>query len=73
MYIHEHTAVLMAKERMKDAWRHAEQMQALRLARTPHRSPRVRLGMALVRLGHWIQGQSSPTPGTSIGLRQTQS
>ncbi len=71
MYIHEHTAVLMAKERMEEAWRHAEQAQALRLARPSRRSPRVLLGIALVRLGHWIQGQ--PSPDTSIGLRQTQS
>ncbi len=73
MYIYEHTAMLIAKERMEDARRHAEQMQALRLARAPRRSPRVLLGMALVRLGHWIQGQPLPTPGTPIGLRQTQS
>jgi hypothetical protein len=73
MYIHEHTVLLMAKERMEDALHFAEQMRALRLARTPRRPARVRLGMALVRFGHWIMGQPSPAPQAPIGLRQTQS
>ncbi len=73
MYIQEHTVVLMAKERMEDAVRSAEQMRALRLGRAPRRSARVRLGMALVRFGHWIMGQPSPAPGPPIGLRQAQS
>jgi len=33
----------------------------------------IALGIALIRLGHWIVGQSSPTPGTPIGLRQARS
>lgn len=73
MYIHEHTVVLMAKERIEGALRHAEQVRALRAALPPRLPLRVRLGMALVRFGHWIMGQPSPAPGTPIGLRQAQS
>ena len=65
--------VLMAKERMEDAVRSAEQMRALRRERAPRRSARVLLGTALVRFGHWIVGQPSPSPGDAIGLRQAQS
>lgn len=73
MDIHEHTVVLMAKERMQDAVRSADQARALRLARVPRPPARVRLGMALVRFGHWIQGQPSPGPGCRTGLPQAQS
>ena len=73
MDIHEHTVVLIAKERMGDAWRHAEQMRTLRLARVPRPPARVRLGTVLIRLGHWIQGQPPPAPRTAIDLRQVQS
>jgi hypothetical protein len=73
MDIHEHTVVLVAKERMEDARRSAEQVRALRLARTPRPSARVRLGTALVRLGHWIQGQPWPATAIPIDLRQAQS
>jgi hypothetical protein len=66
MHIHEDTVVLMAKERMEDALRSADRMRALRLARGPRRSTRVRLGMALVRLGHRILGGSSSSPGSPI-------
>ena len=72
MYIEDHAMLLMARERMEDAARSAEQRRVLRLARAPRRTTRVRLGLALVRLGHWVMGQSFPTPGTPIGLRQTQ-
>ena len=73
LLIHEETALLMARERMEDALRHAERMRALRLARGPRRPMRVRLGMILVRIGHWIMGQSCPVPRAPLGLRQTQS
>jgi len=73
MDILEHTAVLMAKERMEDARRSADQARALRLGRAPRPPARVRLGMALVRFGHWIQGRPSPAPGCRTGLRQAQS
>jgi len=67
MYIHEQAAVLMAKERMEGARRSAERARLLRLARPPRGSARVRLGITLVRLGHWIQGRPSPTPGAPVG------
>lgn len=73
MNIYEHTVVLMAKERMEDARRSAERVRALRLARTLRTSARIRLGMALVRFGHWIQGQPLPATATPIDLRQAQS
>jgi hypothetical protein len=63
----------MARERMKEASRSAEQRRSLRHAEAPHRSMKARLGMALIRLGHRIMGQSSPTPGTPIGLRPARS
>ena len=73
MFIEDYTILSMARERMEETSRSAEQRRALRLAEAPHRSTRARLGMALIRLGHWIMGQSSPTPGTQIGLRPAQS
>ena len=73
MFIEDYTMLSMARERMKEASRSAEQKRALRAAEAPHRSARIRLGTALIRLGHWIMGQSSPTPGTPIGLRPARS
>jgi len=73
MFIEDHAMLLMARERREETSRSAEQRRALRLAEAPHRSMRARLGMALIRLGHRIMGQSSPTPGTPIGLRRAQS
>ena len=61
MHIHENVAFRMAQERIEDAVRAAEQMRAIRSARAP-RSPRVRLGSALVRLGHWMMDHPSPVP-----------
>jgi len=52
MFIEDHAMLLMAKERMQETSRSAEQRRALRLAEAPHRSTRARLGMALIRLGH---------------------
>lgn len=73
MDIFEHTVVLMAKERMEDARRSAAQLRALRLARPPRRSARVRLGMTLVGLGNWILGHPPPAPPPAGCLHQTQS
>ena len=52
MFIEDHAMLLMARERMKETSRSAEQRRALRLAEAPRQSIRVRLGIALVRLGH---------------------
>lgn len=65
MYILEDIMLLMARERMEDAVRYAEQMRAHRLARTRRRPARAYLGMALVRLGRWIMGRSCPEPEVS--------
>ena len=73
MEILEHTVVLMAKERMADAVRSAEQMRALYHARALRPAARVRVGMAIVRLGRWIQGHPSPAPGAPGVLRQAES
>lgn len=73
MYIHEETVVMMVKQRMDDAMRYAEQRRALRLARASRPSTRVRLGMVLIRFGHWMMGQSTSAPGTPVGLPQAQS
>ena len=61
MHIHESVALRMAQERIEDAVRAAEQMRTIRSARAP-RSARVRLGSALVRLGHWMIGHPSAAP-----------
>jgi hypothetical protein len=71
--IHEDAVLLAAKERMEDALRYAEQRRALRAAHPPRRPLRFYLGMALVRLGHWIMGHPTPAPGSPIGLPQAQS
>ena len=60
MFMHEHVAWMMAKERLAEASRRAEEARALSFVRGPHRSVRVRLGTALVRLGHRIMGQGAP-------------
>jgi hypothetical protein len=73
MFVEDYTMLLMARERMEETSRSAEQRRTLHPVEKSHRSTRARLGMALVRLGHRIMGQSSPTPGTPIGLRQAQS
>jgi len=65
MFIQEQIAFQMAKERMADAVRWAEQPRARRRERP---SMRIRLGRSLVWLGHWLAGQPSaalsshPTP-----------
>jgi len=68
MDIHEHIALRIAKERLEDAVRSAEQMRALRLTRA-RTSARIRLGRVLVRLGHWMLGQPSPVPPSPCELR----
>ncbi len=73
MDLHEQLALQMAKERIKDAVRAAEQMRDIRLAGARHPA-RARLGKVLVRLGRWMMGEavsgvdspwisSDPTPG----------
>jgi hypothetical protein len=59
MFIHEHVAMGMVKERMADAMRIAEQRRAMRASGAP-RSTRIRVGRSLVRLGYWVLGQRSP-------------
>ena len=73
MHIDENIMLLMAGQRVQDAERRAEEWRALRLARPPRPPSRVLLGMALVRLGHWIMGQASMAPGSPMSPRQTQS
>ncbi len=73
MFIEDYAMLLMAREQMQETSRSAEQRRVLRLAEAPHRSTRIRLGTALIRLGHWIMGRSSPPPGTPIGLRPARS
>ena len=73
MHIHEDTMLLMARERILEAERRAEVSRALRMTRPAHRPVRVRLGMALVRLGQWIMGRPSTAQGTRIEPWQAQS
>jgi hypothetical protein len=73
MFIEDYAMLLMARERMEETSRSAEQRRALRSAEAPHRSVRIRLGTALIRLGHWILSRSAATPESPIGLRRAQS
>jgi hypothetical protein len=57
MDINEQIALQMAKERMREAVRAAEQRRAIGFERAG-RPVRVRLGGVLVRLGHWMMGQA---------------
>jgi hypothetical protein len=57
MYLHEQIALRLAKERLADTMRAAEQLRARRRARPAWR---IRLGRRLVRLGHWMVGHRSP-------------
>ena len=57
MDFHEQITFQMAKERIEDAVRTAQRMHAIRSARAP-RSARVRLGSALMKLGHWMMGHA---------------
>jgi hypothetical protein len=62
MDIHEQVALRMAREWIEDAVRAAEAMPAIRSTRA-RQTARVRVGSALVRLGHWMMGH--PSPATS--------
>jgi len=73
MQMLEDMMLLIAKDRMEDALRFAESRRAIHLARGPRPPARVRLGLAVIRLGHWLLGHPSPARGTPIGLRQAQS
>jgi hypothetical protein len=61
MWMEVNVAVLMAKERMGEAMRQAEAVRASRRPGT-RLAPRVRLGLALVRLGRRLMGDPSPIP-----------
>lgn len=63
MFMHEHVVWLMAKERLEEASRRAEEARVLGLVPGPHRSVRVRLGAIVVRLGRRIMGQGAPDSG----------
>lgn len=53
MDLDEQIALRMAQERIEEAVHAAEQRRALRSARA-RSSVRIRLGSALMRLGHWL-------------------
>ncbi len=61
MYIPEQIVQQLAKERIEEAERVADQMRAIRSSRV-RRSARVRLGRALVRLGQWMSGPPRRIP-----------
>ena len=60
MCLHEQIAVQIAKARIDDAMRTAEQRRAMCFARGKM-SVRVSLGRALMRLGHWMMNNPNPT------------
>ena len=73
MYIHEDFISLVVKERMEDAVRFVEQRRAVRAASLTRPPARVRLGLALVRLGRRIMRYPSPVPGSPSELRRVPS
>ena len=73
MHIHEDVMMMIVRERMDEATCYAQYRAALRLARGPRPSTRALLGMALIRFGHWMMGQSTSASGAPINLRQAQS
>lgn len=72
MQFHEEIALLIARERMEDAVRLAEQTRAIRQSQARRRLLRDRLGSAVVRFGQWIMGQSMPARRTPIEFHQGQ-
>jgi hypothetical protein len=66
MHLHEDLVLLMLKERTEEALRRADPRRADRSA---HRPLRVRLGMALIRLGSLLLGNDLPARSTDTGLR----
>ena len=61
MWMEENVAVLMVKEQMGEAMRQAKAVRASRRPGT-RLTTRVRLGLALVRLGRRLMGDPSPIP-----------
>ncbi len=68
MMVPEYVTLLIVRERMQETMRQAELWRALRAARSACRPFRVRLGLALLRLGRAPLDRRSPPPGTSIEL-----
>jgi hypothetical protein len=68
MYTDEGIVMTIVKQRMNDAMRYAEHRRALPFVRPSRASTRVRVGMALIRLGRWLVGGSWPSAGSTIGL-----
>jgi hypothetical protein len=62
MWIGEQVMEQMMKERMREAEQHARAVRAFRDAGLPPQSARIRLGAALVRLGHRLMGEPLPAP-----------
>ena len=59
MNMQDDVMLLMARERIAEAEREAEIRRAVRMDRIS-RPAHVRLGLALVRLGHWLMADHSP-------------
>lgn len=72
MYEIEDVVLMMVKERMNDRMRYVADRRALRLARAHRPSMKLRLGMALIRFGQWLMGESAPSAGSPARLRQVQ-
>ena len=64
MDIQEQAVLLIAKERLEDALRAAEQRRGAPIVRLPRPWTRAVLGMFLVRVGGWVQSK-----GTNVGRR----
>jgi hypothetical protein len=56
--MNEYVTHLLVKERIEEARTFGARRTLLRALRPPRRPIRVRLGLVLVRVGHWMLGQT---------------
>jgi len=59
---------LLVRERLAQARAFAERRALIDALRPPRRPVRMNLGLALIRIGHWILGSASNTPPSLTGV-----
>lgn len=65
--MNEYVMHLLVKERMEEARAFGARRARARSLRPPRRPIRVYLGLGLVRIGHWMLGQTLNAPVKRIG------
>ena len=61
--MNEYVTHLLVKERIEEARAFGARRALVRSLRPPRRPVRVRLGLVLVRIGHWMLGQTLDRAG----------